>query len=149
MTLTNSRTTLAQKLVQVVHPAMGNTSAIGIVGMAHPAIIPAGRGLSMLDPENLDDLETVEALLFTEAELEECIGGNLARMDHGYPVDKTCLATTKRGRRCLHPPLVGRLFCALHATPENSLSCLADVAKQLHRHPRPVHPGAWELQALP
>ena len=114
MTLTNSRTTLAQKLVQVVRPAMGNISAIGIVGMAHPAIIPAGRGLYMLDPENLDDLETVEALLFTEAELEECIGGNMARMDRWYPVDQTCLATTKRGRRCLHPPLVGRPSCALH-----------------------------------
>ncbi len=114
MTLTNSRTTLAQKLVRVVRPAMGNTSAIGIVGMAHSAFVPAGRGLYMLDPENLDDLETVEALLFTEAELEECIGGNMARMDHGYPVDKTCLATTKRGRRCLHPPLVGRPFCVLH-----------------------------------
>ena len=103
-------TLIAQKLVQVVRPTMGNISAIGIVGMAHPAIIPAGRGLYMLDPEHLDDLEKVEALLFTEAELEECIGGNMARMDH----DKTCLATTKRGRRCLHPPLVGRPFCALH-----------------------------------
>ncbi len=105
------------KLVQVVRPAMGNSSAIGIVGMAHPAIIPAGRSLYMLDPENLDDLETVEALLFTEAELEECIGGNMARMDHGYPVDQTCLATTKRrGRRCLNLPLVGRPFCALHGS---------------------------------
>ncbi len=114
MTLTNSRMTLAQKLVQVVRPAVGNISAFGIVGMAHPAIIPADRGLYMLDPENLDDLEKVEALLFTEAELEECIGGNIAHMDHGYPVDKTCLATMKRGRGCLHPPLVGRPFCALH-----------------------------------
>ncbi len=111
MTLTNSRTTLAQKLVQVVRPAMGNISAFGIVGMAHPAIIPADRGLYMLDPENLDDLEKVEALLFTEAELEECIGG-MARMDHGH--DKTCLATTKQGQRCLHPPLAGRPFCVLH-----------------------------------
>ena len=102
------------KLVQVVRPAMGNSSAIGIVGMAHPAIIPADRGLYMLDPENIDDLEKVEALLFTEAELEECIGGNIARMGHGYSVDQTCLATTKRGRRCLNPPLVGRPFCALH-----------------------------------
>ena len=65
-------------------------------------------------PENLDNLETVEALLFTVPELEECIGGNMARMNPRYPVDKTCLATTKRGRRCLHPPLVGRPFCALH-----------------------------------
>ena len=118
MTLTNSRTTLSQKLVQVVRPAMGNISAIGIVGMAHSAFVPAGRGLYMLDPENLDDLETVEALLFTEAELNECIGGNMVRMDHGYPVERTCLATTKRGRRCLHPPLVGRAFCALHEGKE-------------------------------
>jgi hypothetical protein len=40
----------------------------------------------------------------------------MTQYDHGYPVDidRLCVATTKRGRPCQNPPLVGQDRCAYH-----------------------------------
>ncbi len=64
MSLTNQR-------VQVARPAQGNFSAKGIVGTAFPAVGDARvAGLYVLDPDDTDDLDKVETLLFNESELE-------------------------------------------------------------------------------
>ena len=64
MPLTNQR-------VQVARPARENFSARGIVGTAFPAVGGTRvAGLYVLDPDDTDDLDKVETLLFNESELE-------------------------------------------------------------------------------
>ena len=62
--------TLANKRVQVVRPVYENSLSIGIVGIAIPAATTVVAGRYVLVPENATDLEKVQGLLFSEAELE-------------------------------------------------------------------------------
>ena len=61
---------LAHMRVQVARPTVENSLAQGVVGMALPAINGGNRGLYFLMADDNDDLEKVEGLLFSEAELE-------------------------------------------------------------------------------
>ena len=66
-----SKMSLTNQRVQVARPAQGNFSAKGIVGTAFPAVGGARfAGLYVLDPDDIDDLDKVETLLFNESELE-------------------------------------------------------------------------------
>ncbi len=61
---------LAHKRVQVARPAYENSLAIGIVGIAVPAIHSVVAGRYFLMPESNKVLNIVEDLLFSESELE-------------------------------------------------------------------------------
>ncbi len=67
--------TLANQRVQVARPALGNSLAMGIIGTAYIAVGGAKViGQYVIEPDDPSDLEIVEGLLFTEAELEELPG---------------------------------------------------------------------------
>ena len=62
---------LANKRVQVARPAKGNYLALGVVGTAYPAVGDARvADLYAVDPDDDEDLDKVEDLLFSESELE-------------------------------------------------------------------------------
>ncbi len=61
---------LAHKRVQVTRPVYENSLAIGIVGIALPALHSVVAGRYFLLPESNKDLNIVEDLLFSESELE-------------------------------------------------------------------------------
>ncbi len=61
---------LAHKRVQVARPVYENSLAIGIVGIALPALHSVVAGRYFLLPESNKDLDIVEDLLFSESELE-------------------------------------------------------------------------------
>ena len=62
--------TLANKRVQVARPVYENSLAIGIVGLAIPAATTIVANRYVLVPDDAKDLEKVQGLLFSEAELE-------------------------------------------------------------------------------
>ena len=62
--------TLANKRVQVARPVYENSLAMGIVGIALPAVHSVVGGRYFLVPDNEEDLKKVETILFSEAELE-------------------------------------------------------------------------------
>ncbi len=62
--------TIAHRRVQVARPTAENSLAHGIVGMALPAIGVGEDGQYFLIPEDADELEVVQDLVFSEAELE-------------------------------------------------------------------------------
>ena len=62
--------TLAHRRVQVARPTLENSLAQGVVGMALPVINGDNRGQYYLMADDEDDLEKVEGLVFSEAELE-------------------------------------------------------------------------------
>lgn len=62
--------TLAHRRVQVARPTLENSLAQGVVGMALPVINGDNRGQYYLMADDEDDLEKIEGLVFSEAELE-------------------------------------------------------------------------------
>jgi hypothetical protein len=67
----------------------------------------------------------------------------MTRYDHGCPVDvgRLCAATTKRGRPCRNPALVGLDLCAYHGRQVAerarwSAEVLNGARPQLHADPR-------------
>ena len=62
--------TLANKRVRVARPTVENRVARGVVGMALPAIGVGTLRLYYLIPYYGGDMDKVEGLLFSEAELE-------------------------------------------------------------------------------
>ena len=61
---------LVHKRVQVTRPVYENSLAIGIVGIALPALHSVVAGRYFLLPESNKDLNIVEDLQFSEPELE-------------------------------------------------------------------------------
>jgi hypothetical protein len=62
--------TMDYKRVRVARPTEENRLAQGVVGMALPAVGNGTVGLFYLIPYYAGDMDTVEGLLFSEAELE-------------------------------------------------------------------------------
>ena len=62
--------TLANRRVQVARPVYENSLAMGIVGIALPAVHSVVGGRYFLVPDNEEDLHKVENILFSEDELE-------------------------------------------------------------------------------